>query len=175
LPEQQKIADCLTSVNELISAHGQKLDALKTHKTGLMQQLFPREGETLPHLRFPEFQDTPEWKERTLEFACQMQAGKFVSASDIQDESGEDLYPCYGGNGLRGYTRTFTHSGKYPLIGRQSGALCWKRSAMKSDSFRKSGRCWPRASAKAARNHLKNWSWPSGKSDVHGERSVVAT
>jgi type I restriction enzyme S subunit len=41
LPEQKKIADCLTSFNELIAAQTQKLYALKTHKKGLMQQLFP--------------------------------------------------------------------------------------------------------------------------------------
>ena len=54
---------------------------------------------------------------------CEMEAGKFVSAGDIKDNNSKDLYPCYGGNGLRGYTETFTHNGKYPLIGRQ-GALC---------------------------------------------------
>jgi type I restriction enzyme S subunit len=59
--EQKKIAECLTSLDELMAAHGQKLHALKAHKTGLMQQLFPREGETLPRLRFPEFQDAPDW------------------------------------------------------------------------------------------------------------------
>jgi type I restriction enzyme S subunit len=59
--EQQKIAECLTTLDEVIAAQSQKLDALKTHKKGLMQQLFPREGETLPRLRFPEFQDAPEW------------------------------------------------------------------------------------------------------------------
>ncbi len=64
--EQQKIADCLTSVDELIAAQARKVDALKTHKKGLMQQLFPREGETQPHLRFPEFQDTGEWEEIEL-------------------------------------------------------------------------------------------------------------
>ncbi len=59
--EQRKIADCLTSVDELIAAQARKVDALKTHKKGLMQQLFPREGETQPRLRFPEFQDAGEW------------------------------------------------------------------------------------------------------------------
>lgn len=39
--EQQKIADCLSSIDELIEAQTQKLDTLKAHKKGLMQQLFP--------------------------------------------------------------------------------------------------------------------------------------
>ena len=39
--EQQRIADCLTSLDDLIAAETQKLEALKTHKKGLMQQLFP--------------------------------------------------------------------------------------------------------------------------------------
>ncbi len=55
--EQQKIADSLSSIDDLITAQTQKLVTLKTHKKGLMQQLFPAEGETLPKLRFPEFQD----------------------------------------------------------------------------------------------------------------------
>ena len=59
--EQQKIAECLSSVDELMAAQSRKVDALKTHKKGLMQQLFPREGETQPRLRFPEFQNAGEW------------------------------------------------------------------------------------------------------------------
>jgi type I restriction enzyme, S subunit len=69
LGEQQKIADCLTSLDEVIAAQGPKVDALKTYKRGLMQRLFPREGETVPRLRFPEFRDAPEWEERQLD-AC---------------------------------------------------------------------------------------------------------
>jgi type I restriction enzyme, S subunit len=61
LSEQQKIAECLSSVDELITAQAQKLDALKTHKKGLLQQLFPREGETQPRLRFPEFRNDGDW------------------------------------------------------------------------------------------------------------------
>jgi len=55
--EQQKIADCLSSIDELVTAQTQKVEALKAHKKGLMQQLFPAEGETVPKLRFPEFRD----------------------------------------------------------------------------------------------------------------------
>ena len=64
--EQQKIADCLSSLDELIAAQARKVDALKTHKKGLMQQLFPREGETQPRLRFPEFNNSGSWTERLL-------------------------------------------------------------------------------------------------------------
>ncbi|MDP4301479.1 restriction endonuclease subunit S [Leptothrix discophora] len=75
--EQHKVADCLDSLDELIAAQRRKVEALKTHKKGLMQQLFPREGETQPRLRFPEFQDAGEWKERKLGTVCDIQRGKF--------------------------------------------------------------------------------------------------
>ena len=64
--EQQKIAECLDSLDDLIAAEGWKLETLRQHKQGLMQQLFPQAGETQPRLRFPEFQDAPDWEEVTL-------------------------------------------------------------------------------------------------------------
>ncbi|TXH68883.1 MAG: restriction endonuclease subunit S [Thiothrix sp.] len=121
IEEQQKIADCLSSLDDLVTAHTQKLETLKTYKKGLMQQLFPAEGEIVPKLRFEGFEG--DWEETNLKAVSQMQAGKFVSASDIYELKDDNKYPCYGGNGLRGYTETYTHQGKYPLIGRQ-GALC---------------------------------------------------
>ena len=60
--EQKKISDCLGSLDDLIAAEGRQLEALRQHKQGLMQQLFPQPGETVPRLRFPEFQDAPDWK-----------------------------------------------------------------------------------------------------------------
>lgn len=64
--EQQKISDCLSSLDELITLKTRKLDVLKTRKSGLMQQLFPSEGETLPNLRFPEFQESGNWERKEL-------------------------------------------------------------------------------------------------------------
>ena len=76
--EQKKIADCLSSLDELIAAQTRKVDALKTHKKGLMQQLFPREGETQPRLRFPEFQNTGEWEKVTLSDIAEIKLGKML-------------------------------------------------------------------------------------------------
>jgi type I restriction enzyme, S subunit len=66
IQEQQKIAACLSSLDEVITAESQKLDILKDHKKGLLQNLLPQEGETMPRLRFKEFEDSGEWKEDTL-------------------------------------------------------------------------------------------------------------
>lgn len=65
--EQQKIADCLSSLDDLIEATAQKVEVLKEHKKGLMQRLFPAEGKNVPDLRFLEFQGAEEWKESSLD------------------------------------------------------------------------------------------------------------
>ncbi len=91
--EQQKIADFLSSLDELIALEGQKLDALKDHKKGLMQELFPAEGETLPKRRFPEFKNAPEWEEVALGKHCEITTGKLDANAMI--ESGQyRFYTC---------------------------------------------------------------------------------
>ncbi len=85
--EQQKIAECLKSLDEVIAAQGRKVEALKAHKRGLMQQLFPREGETVPRLRFPEFRDGPEWDVAKLEDLLVISATYgIVTAGEFQKE-----------------------------------------------------------------------------------------
>ncbi len=64
LKEQQKIASCLSSLDELIETHKQKLELLKQHKKGLMQNLFPQEGEKVPKLRFKEFENSGDWEKK---------------------------------------------------------------------------------------------------------------
>ncbi|SDG03124.1 type I restriction enzyme, S subunit [Rhodobacter capsulatus] len=81
LPEQQKIADCLASADALTEAQGRKVEALNAHKKGLMQQLFPQEGETQPRLRFPEFEAAGEWEERHLESLAKRGSGHTPSKS----------------------------------------------------------------------------------------------
>lgn len=88
----------------------------------------------VPRLRFPEFCEAQEWEEKTLSAVCDMQAGKFVAASEILEERADGLYPCFGGNGLRGYTKTYNQSGRYSLIGRQ-GALCGNVNLVDGDFY----------------------------------------
>lgn len=73
--EQQKIADCLSSIDDLIDAEIRKLRALEKYKKGLMQKLFPAEGKTLPEWRFPEFQGCGEWKSKSMGKACKLFSG----------------------------------------------------------------------------------------------------
>lgn len=108
--EQQKIADCLSSLDELIATQARKVDALKTHKKGLMQQLFPLEGETQPRLRFPEFLE--QWVESQLEnFCSSISSGR----DQIDSEGGFDLY---GSTSVIGKTRRPSFNGERILVAR---------------------------------------------------------
>jgi type I restriction enzyme S subunit len=93
--EQQKIADCLSSLDELITAQAQKVEALKTHKKALMWRLFPREGESIPRLRFPEFQNAPEWERKPLGDIFNFLRGSLFSKENIV-ENGTNKCIHYG-------------------------------------------------------------------------------
>lgn len=100
--EQRKIADFLSSLDELIAAHTQKHEALQLYKKGLMQNLFPAEGKTVPMLRFPEFRDTGKWSKFVLGEIAIFSKGKGISKADVEIDGklpciryGE-LYTLYG-------------------------------------------------------------------------------
>ena len=92
--EQQKIAECLTEMDNLISAQAQKVELLKTHKKGLMQQLFPQPGETTPQLRFPGF--TGEWEEKKLGEVFITLINSTLSRADLNSITGKAMYVHYG-------------------------------------------------------------------------------
>ena len=89
--EQQKIADCLTSIDDLITAQTRKLDVLKDHKKGLLQRFFPAEGETLPKLRFPEFQSAGEWEVKSIATISKVTTG----TKDTQNKVDDGAYPFF--------------------------------------------------------------------------------
>lgn len=85
LPEQRKIANCLSSLDAVIAAEGERLAALRAHKKGLMQALFPVEGELTPRLRLPEFQGLGDWEQISLQKALAGPATYgIVKAGDYQ-------------------------------------------------------------------------------------------
>ncbi|HTV46987.1 MAG TPA: restriction endonuclease subunit S [Phycisphaerae bacterium] len=94
--EQQKIADCLSSLDELIATQELKLESLNAHKKGLMQQLFPNEDETLPRLRFPEFRKALEWKAEPLKTLYTFMRNNVLSRDKLNYESGSVKNIHYG-------------------------------------------------------------------------------
>lgn len=113
--EQQKIAECLSSVDEVIAAQARKLDALKTHKKGLMQQLFPREGETQPRLRFPEFQNAGEWEVKRLGDIAEVAASGDLDAATFSPEPSEEhRFPIYSNAVEKEGIYGFSSVARYP-------------------------------------------------------------
>jgi len=85
IKEQQKIAACLSSLDEIVKTERLKLDLLYKYKKGLLQNLFPQEGETVPKFRFSEFEDSAEWEETTLTQVADYENGK-AHEQDIADD-----------------------------------------------------------------------------------------
>lgn len=83
--EQQKIAACLSSLDVIIKAESEKLDLLYKYKKGLLQNLFPQEGETVPKFRFMEFEKFGDWEETTLTQVGDYENGK-AHEQDIADD-----------------------------------------------------------------------------------------
>ena len=77
IDEQNKIANCLSSLDNCIEAEAEKLEELKIHKKGLMQKLFPIDDETVPQYRFPEFVGSADWEEITLDDLAEFRRGSF--------------------------------------------------------------------------------------------------
>ena len=112
LPQQQKIANILDAADAL----RQNDKALLAKYDELTQALF------LDMFGDP-VSNTKGWEKVKLGLVTNMKAGKFIAASDIFSENNNDMFSCYGGNGLRGFVKSHTHEGEFVLIGRQ-GALC---------------------------------------------------
>lgn len=86
IEEQQCIAACLSSLDELISAHSQKLELLKAHKKGLMQNMFPQEGKKVPRRRFKEFEKDGEWEHPILSKVSDVIMGSSPSSTSYNED-----------------------------------------------------------------------------------------
>ncbi|MGE0100126.1 MAG: restriction endonuclease subunit S [Hydrogenophaga sp.] len=110
--EQKAISDALTDADALIESLEQLLAKKHQIKQGVTKELLTGQR------RLPGF--SKSWSIAQLSDICQMKSGEPITSERIDEHS---QYPCYGGNGIRGFTDRFTHSGSHVLVGRQ-GALC---------------------------------------------------
>lgn len=111
--EQQKIANCLSSLDTLITAETEKLDHLKDHKKGVLQQLFPANGETKPQYRFPEFINDGDWEEKELSVALDGKSSQIAKNKLSFIKKG---YPVYGADGILGYIDSYAQEDDYIAI-----------------------------------------------------------
>lgn len=109
---QQKIVEALDKSQELINKRKDQIEALDKLVKSKFIEMF---GNVITNSR--------GWKTELLGNICDLKAGKNIKAKDIYEDYSGELYPCYGGNGLRGYVKSYSHEGNINLIGRQ-GALC---------------------------------------------------
>ena len=136
-PEQQKIADCLGSLDDLIAAENLKLEALRQHKQGLMQQLFPQPGETVPILRFPDSDDGTEWQYKVLpEIATNLNNMRIPVTE--QDRIPGDV-PYYGASGIVDYVKDHIFDEDLLCVSEDGANLVARSSPI---AFSISGRTW---------------------------------
>lgn len=131
IQEQTAIATALSDVDNLIQSLEKLIAKKEAIKTGTMQQLLTgktrlpkfstREDGSAKGFKQTELGRIPEdWEVKELGQIIELKSGETITSKDINSD---DQFPCYGGNGLRGYTSTFNKNGEHVLVGRQ-GALC---------------------------------------------------
>lgn len=109
---QNKIVEVLDKAQELIDIRKEQIGLLDELVKSRFIEMF---GNVITNSK--------GWETELLGEICDLKAGKNIKAKDIYEDNSDDLYPCYGGNGLRGYVKMYSHEGNINLIGRQ-GALC---------------------------------------------------
>jgi len=137
LPEQQKIANCLSSVDSLITAQSKKVETLKEHKKALMQQLFPSDGEEIPKLRFPEFKNAPKWEEKTLKELAENLDNKRVPITSNVRSKGD--IPYYGASGIVDFVNDYIFDEELLCISEDGANLVARTYPI---AFSISGKTW---------------------------------
>ncbi len=112
MPIQQKIVEVLDEAQRLIYNRKYQIELLDKLTESVFYDMF---GDPI--------KNENGWKIEELGNISDLKAGKNKKTSDIYSQKKDRLYPCYGGNGIRGYVDDYSHFGEYNLIGRQ-GALC---------------------------------------------------
>ena len=126
LAEQQRIVNRIESMFAKLDEAKEKaqnvVDGFETRKAAILHKAFT--GELTAKWRKENGVSDDSWEEKTIGETMQLQAGKNISADKISlVQDNINKYPCFGGNGIRGYVDSYNKDGHFPIIGRQ-GALC---------------------------------------------------
>lgn len=112
IDRQREIVDVLDKLTQIIQQRNKEISALDDLIKARFVEMF---GDPIINSKNKDTQD--------LKDVLVLKAGDFTAASDISEEPTEtNIYPCYGGNGIRGYVADYNQEGEYSLVGRQ-GAL----------------------------------------------------
>ena len=147
--EQQKIAATLTTLDHLIAAETEKRDALQAHKKGLLQQLFPAQGEKVPKLWFGEFRG--EWEEKKLSSIAENLSNRRIPITSSKREKGE--IPYYGATGVIDYVKDFIFDDDLLLISEDGANLIDRNYPI---AFSISGKTWVNNHAHVLKFHNKS-------------------
>jgi type I restriction enzyme S subunit len=133
LPEQTAIVRFLDwaerRIRRVIRARQRRIKLLEEYKQALIHRAVTGQIDVRTGKPYPAYRDSgvewlgqvPEhWEVLRLKYVARLRSGESITSERIE-ETGD--YPVYGGNGIRGFTSSFTHEGEFVLIGRQ-GALC---------------------------------------------------
>jgi len=124
--EQTRIVSRIESLFAKLDEAKEKVqavvDGFELRKSAILHKAFT--GELTERWRKEYGVGMESWKRCLIGEVFDLQAGKNISAKEISSQQ-TDLYryPCFGGNGIRGYVEQFNREGEHPIIGRQ-GALC---------------------------------------------------
>lgn len=94
MAEQRQITEIFENLDNLITLHQRKLDAMKTYKKGLLQKMFPKKGATVPEIRFPGF--TGDWEQRKLVECFEFLQNNTLSRAELSTETGSAINVHYG-------------------------------------------------------------------------------
>ena len=110
--EQNKIGKFVETLDNTITLQQRKLNSLQKLKKGLLQKMFPKNGENIPEIRFPEFSDA--WKQRELnEIADTIDTGK-----SIFSKSNIGKFKILGSTGVIGFDEDYDYEGSFLLTAR---------------------------------------------------------
>ena len=112
MPEQKQIGKFFKQLDTLIALHQRKLEHLQEQKKGLLQKMFPKNGETVPEVRFPGFTDA--WEQRKLGEVVERFDNLRIPVTSSKREKG--ITPYYGANGIQDYVQGYTHDGEFVLV-----------------------------------------------------------